>query len=74
MDLPGLFTMKQTVLSVIGVVPTRIGGTEVFARELSLQLGQHGWESVLCFAKEPSEKVRRFLDQPNSKSSSGTAR
>jgi glycosyltransferase involved in cell wall biosynthesis len=54
-----------TILSVFGVKPVRIGGTETFARELSLQLGARGWKSVLCFLSEPTEEVRRFLDLPN---------
>src|SRR5260221_676149 len=54
-----------TLVSVFGVKPLRIGGTETFARELSLQLGQRGWQSVLCFLSEPSEEVRRFLDLSN---------
>jgi glycosyltransferase involved in cell wall biosynthesis len=55
----------QTVVSVFGVKPFRIGGTETFARELSLQLQQQGRKSVLCFLKEPPEHVRRFLELPN---------
>ncbi len=55
----------STLLSVFGVKPLRIGGTETFARELSLQLGERGWKSVLCFLSEPTEEVRRFLDLPN---------
>jgi glycosyltransferase involved in cell wall biosynthesis len=54
-----------TVVSVFGVEPFRIGGTETFARELSLQLQQRGWQSVLCFLTEPTEDVRRFLSLPN---------
>jgi len=54
-----------TLVSVFGVEPRRIGGTETFARELSLQLGRRGWKSVLCFLSEPTEEVRRFLDLPN---------
>src|SRR5260370_637796 len=54
-----------TVISFFGVKPQRIGGTETFARELSLQLGARGWHSVLCFLSEPTEEVRRFLDLPN---------
>ena len=54
-----------TLVSVFGVEPRRIGGTETFARELSLQLGARGWKSVLCFLSEPTEEVRRFLDLPN---------
>ena len=57
--------LMPTLLSVFGVEPRRIGGTETFARELSLQLGERGWKSVLCFLSEPTEEVRRFLDLPN---------
>ena len=55
----------QTVVSVFGVKPFRIGGTETFARELSLQLQERGWQSVLCFLAEPSPEVRQFLNLPN---------
>lgn len=54
-----------TVMSVFGVEPFRIGGTETFARELSSQLAQRGWHSVLCFQSEPPEDVRRFLQLDN---------
>ena len=54
-----------TLLSVFGVKPLRIGGTETFARELSRQLGKRGWNSVLCFLSEPADEVRRFLELPN---------
>ena len=54
-----------TIVSVFGVAPLRIGGTETFARELSLQLHERGWKSVLCFLCEPADEVRRFLDVPN---------
>ena len=55
----------SSVVSVFGVEPRRIGGTEMFARELSQQLGERGWQSVLCFLAEPTAEVRRFLDLPN---------
>ena len=55
----------RTVVSVFGVEPRRIGGTEMFARELSAQLAEHGWHSVLCFLAEPQGEVRRFLELPN---------
>ncbi len=54
-----------TVVSVFGVEPGRIGGTETFARELSVQLGQRGWKSVLCFEVEPPKEVAEFLALPN---------
>jgi glycosyltransferase involved in cell wall biosynthesis len=47
------------------VEPRFIGGTETYARELSVQLGRHGWRSVLCFVTPPPEDVRRFLELPN---------
>jgi glycosyltransferase involved in cell wall biosynthesis len=54
-----------TLLSVFGVEPRRIGGTEMFARELSQQLGELGWQSALCFLSEPTGHVRRFMELPN---------
>ena len=54
-----------TVFSVFGVEPSRIGGTETLARELSKQLDRHGWQSVLCFESEPVGEVKTFLDLPN---------
>ena len=55
----------RTLLSVFGVEPRRIGGTEMFARELSKQLGEHNWNSVLCFLAEPMGDVRRFMELRN---------
>lgn len=60
-------TLARTVVSVIGVRPFKIGGAETFARELSIQLGQSGWTSVLAFPSEPSDAVRNFLDLPNTR-------
>jgi glycosyltransferase involved in cell wall biosynthesis len=56
---------KRTVVSVFGVDPIRIGGTETFARELSSQLNEQGWQSVLCFLSTPPADVARFLNLPN---------
>jgi glycosyltransferase involved in cell wall biosynthesis len=56
---------SPALLSVFGVKPLRIGGTETFARELSLQLAERGWKSVLCFLSEPTGEVRDFLELPN---------
>ena len=55
----------RTVVSVFGVRPFRIGGTETFARELSRQLGEQNWQSVLCFLEEPTPEVRQFLSLQN---------
>jgi glycosyltransferase involved in cell wall biosynthesis len=56
---------RQSVVSVFGFDPNRIGAGEIFARELSLQLGGLGWESVLCFLTPPTPPVREFLTLPN---------
>jgi len=55
----------RTVVSVFGLNPEKISSTEAFARELSLQLGQVGWQSVLCFASKPSPRVSEYLRLPN---------
>jgi glycosyltransferase involved in cell wall biosynthesis len=55
----------NTVVSVFGFDPYRIGAGEMYAKELAQQLAQHGWLAVFCFLKEPPEPVRRFLEAPN---------
>jgi glycosyltransferase involved in cell wall biosynthesis len=57
--------MNPTILSVFDIEPFRIGGLEMFAREMSTQLAEHGWDSVLCFASPPPEAVCRYLKLPN---------
>src|ERR1017187_1135946 len=37
------------MVSVFGVIPSRIGGSEVFARALSARLAAQGWGSVLVY-------------------------
>jgi glycosyltransferase involved in cell wall biosynthesis len=56
--------LPGTVLSVFAVNPQRVGGVEMFARELSLQLDTLGWKSVLCFLDAPPQNVGRFLAAP----------
>jgi glycosyltransferase involved in cell wall biosynthesis len=56
---------SPALVSVFDVQPRFIGGTETYARELSLQLGRQGWRSVLCFATPPTEEIARFLQLPN---------
>jgi glycosyltransferase involved in cell wall biosynthesis len=53
------------VVTVFGLIPRYIGGSENYARELSLQLATHGWQSVVCFLSEPPEDVKRYLNLPN---------
>jgi len=57
--------VNRSVLSLFALRPTRIGGTEAFARELSGQLGRHEWTSVLGFLEPPPEHIRRYLALPN---------
>jgi len=53
------------VVTVFGLAPRYIGGSENYARELSLQLAARGWNSVLCFLTPPPPEVRQYLDLPN---------
>lgn len=52
-------------MTVFGVNPRRLGGVEVYARELSIQLHESGWRSVLCFLKKPAPFVEDYLQLPN---------
>jgi glycosyltransferase involved in cell wall biosynthesis len=54
--------MPGCVMCILSAVPTRIGGVEMFARELSSQLASAGWRCVICFRREPVESVRRFFE------------
>jgi glycosyltransferase involved in cell wall biosynthesis len=63
--LPASEPRAKTVVSVFGIDPYRIGAGEIYAREISAQLGLRGWHNVLCFLAPPPEPVRRFLDLPN---------
>jgi glycosyltransferase involved in cell wall biosynthesis len=53
------------VVTVFGLAPRYIGGSENYARELSLQLAKRGWKSVICFLTPPPDEVRQYLDLPN---------
>jgi glycosyltransferase involved in cell wall biosynthesis len=52
-------------MSVVAVAARRVGGFEMFARELARQLDRCGWRAVFCFLEPPPEPVRRFLALPN---------
>jgi len=56
---------RGTVVSIIGFSPHRINSGIAYTRELSRQLAERGWQSVLCFLEMPTEPVRRFLEAPN---------
>ena len=55
----------NSVLTLLGLSSRFVGGSETYARELSQQLGEHGWQSIICFLDEPPEQIRRYLDLPN---------
>ncbi len=57
--------MNRTIVSLVGIEPSRIGGNEYWCRELSVQLGHRGWKNVLCFLRPPGKGVRQFLELPN---------
>jgi len=56
---------NNTAVSVFGINPYRIGAVEIYCRELSAQLAERGWKSVLCFVAPPPPRVRRFLESSN---------
>src|SRR5712672_1848506 len=55
----------NTLVSLVGVEPFRIGGNESFLKELSRQILPFGWRHVICSLSEPTAKVRAFLELPN---------
>ena len=55
----------NTVLTLLGLSSRFVGGSETYARELSEQLAEHGWRSVICFLDPPPEHVCQYLALPN---------
>lgn len=55
----------NTVLTLLGLSSRFVGGSETYARELSEQLAEHGWRSVICFLDQPPENVCQYLALPN---------
>lgn len=55
----------KTVLSVLGLWPRYIGGSEIYLRELARQLDEYSWRSVACFVQEPTDDVLQFLRAAN---------
>lgn len=56
-----------TVLSILGLWPRYIGGSEIYLRELAQQLDDQSWQSVACFTQEPTAEAREFLEAANIK-------
>ena len=55
----------HAVVSLLGLSSRYVGGSESYLKELSIQLGEKGWRSIVCFLDEPPELVRSYLDLPN---------
>ncbi|MCX6599841.1 MAG: glycosyltransferase family 4 protein [Acidobacteria bacterium] len=51
----------ETVVSLYGVQPLRIGGVETFLREITVQLRERGFRHVVVFHAEPSAVAQRYL-------------
>lgn len=58
-------TSSATVLAVFGVDPFRIGGVEIYTKELARQLEARGVRLVAVFSKQPQGAVAEFLTAPN---------
>lgn len=58
---------NNTVLSAFRLSPARVGGIETYARELSSQLADIGWESLLVFLTPPSGSAEKLYDLPNTR-------
>lgn len=56
---------QHVVLSVFGVMPLRIGGTERYCWELTRALHKRGWQSVLAFEGKLAPVVKDYLHLPN---------
>jgi glycosyltransferase involved in cell wall biosynthesis len=58
-------SVNPLMLSVFGLVPKRIGGTERYCRELSLALDKCGWQSALAFEGSLNDAVKDYLQLPS---------
>ena len=58
---------SNTVLSAFTLNPVRVGGIETYASELSAQLAEIGWKSVLVFLGPPSEEAKHLFALPNTR-------
>lgn len=53
------------VLFFIAIFPDKIGGMELFARQLAIELGNRGRSITFCFSTAPSESANPLFDLPN---------
>jgi glycosyltransferase involved in cell wall biosynthesis len=54
-----------TVLSVFALKAGRVGGIQLYARELSAQLADIGWKSLLVFSTPPAGAALNLFELPN---------
>src|SRR5258708_33608568 len=56
---------SQAILSVFGIKPKSVSSTVEFIREISREMGERGWKSVICYAQPPVDEVVRHLALAN---------
>jgi hypothetical protein len=52
---------NPTVLFVLGLTPSRIGGIEIMTKEVCRQLADRGWQSVVVWDGVMSETVKDYF-------------
>lgn len=57
--------VQTAVVAVFGVSPFRIGGVEIYTRELARQLEARGARLIAVFSKRPEGAVAEFLSASN---------
>ena len=57
--------MQSTVMILFTIDPFRIGGMEMFTRELARQMETRGIRVVAIFTKNPTGEVADYLRAPN---------
>lgn len=66
-DKSDMHRQLSDVLFFIAISPTKVGGIELFARNLALQLEKRQSTIVFCFSTPPSEEVAGLLHLPNTR-------
>src|SRR5687768_9997075 len=56
---------SRVAVLAFGHDANRVGGIEIHTREVARQLGERGWQVVLCFHQQPSAEVHQYLSLPN---------
>jgi glycosyltransferase involved in cell wall biosynthesis len=56
---------SRVAVLAFGHDASRVGGIEIHTREVARQLGERGWQAILCFHQQPSTEVHQFLSLRN---------